>query len=194
MSTVNYRSTRLLVEAINQEMEAVRKAAMGNMALGPLNDLRDLMAQLIRRAERTTLDDVAGMADTNPAEYVAAMKPLVAEYHRQLMDRDLLVPALCMDLRANACIVIIVGERGSAIRAAHHPDRPDAELLVGTIVELIDDGLRRIAADASAVTEVADSDVVRLCSGCDCVDGECDCVGCEGNLNTKELETKGPGE
>jgi len=58
MSQVNYKSTRLLVEAINRAMEGARKAAMGNMALGELNELRDLIAQLVKRAERIALDDL----------------------------------------------------------------------------------------------------------------------------------------
>lgn len=250
MSQVNYKSTRLLIEAVNQEMESVRKAAMGNMVLGSLNDLRDLVAQLAKKAERLAIDDVREL----PApEYVATMKPLVADYHRQLMAANQLAPCLCMDLRSIACIVILVGPDGhSSVRAAHDPDRPDAALVVETLLASLDGGSKLVALlDAAALrdqalagvdratgeppqyetvpltletmkaalnaaiprvetTAVAASampcqgeheepcgaddcyvlasikrnaaplpDGVELCSGCDCVAGECDCAGCD---------------
>jgi len=151
--TVTYRSTRLLVEAINQEMDAVRKAAMGNMALGSLNDLRDFVAQLVKKAERIALEDLSSMADSDPAEYVAAMMPFVAEYHRQLAPRDLLAPCLCRDLRANACVVILMGDQGPHVRAAYDPNRPDAALIVETILATLDAGTKQVAAEAAAVQE-----------------------------------------
>lgn len=176
-----YKSVRLLVEDINRAMEAVRKAAMGNIPLpwDDLNELRDLVAQLAKKADRVAVDDLPGLA---PADYVAAMKPVVAEYHRQLMDRDLLAPCLCMDLRAHACVVLLVGDGGSVIRTAHDPDKPDAALLVETVVGVLDAGLRQVAAGAAAVADAADTSPgdVKLCGGCDCVEGECRCDGCEG--------------
>src|SRR5207248_1733590 len=84
VSTVNYKSVRLLVEAVNREMDSVRKAAMGNMVLGSLNELRDLVAQLVKKAERLALEDLPGL---EPADYVAELKPLVADYHKQLNAR-----------------------------------------------------------------------------------------------------------
>jgi hypothetical protein len=176
-----YKSVRLLVEDINKAMEAVRKAAMGNIPLpwDDLNELRDLVAQLAKKADRVAVDDLPGLA---PADYVAAMKPVVAEYHRQLMDRDLLAPCLCMDLRAHACVVLLVGDGGSVIRTAHDPDKPEVALLVETVVGILDSGLRQVAAGAAAVADAADTSPgdVRLCGGCDCVEGECGCEGCEG--------------
>lgn len=156
MSQVNYRSTRLLVEAINRAMESARKAAMGNMALGELNELRDLVAALVKKAERIALEDLTTMADTDPAEYVAAMMPYVAEYHRQLAPRDLLAPCLCRDLRIPACVVILVGDEGSRVRAAHDPNRPDAALIVETLLASLDDGTKKVAADAAALKEAAE--------------------------------------
>jgi len=148
--TANYRSTRLLVEAINREMEAVRKAAMGNMALGSLNELRDLVAQLAKKAERTAVEDVPELA---PGDYVATMKPLVAEYHRQLASRNLLADCLCMDLRVPACVLILVGDQGSSVRTAHDPSRPDAALVVETLLASLDEGTKKVAADAAAAKE-----------------------------------------
>jgi len=153
MSQVNYKSTRLLVEAINRAMEGARKAAMGNMALGELNELRDLIAQLVKRAERIALDDLNDIAAADPAEYVAAMKPFVADYHRQLATRDLLAPCLCQDLRVPACVVIIVGDAGSRVRAAHDPSRPDAALVVETLLASLDDGTKKVAAEAAALKD-----------------------------------------
>lgn len=151
MSQVNYKSTRLLVEAINKAMDAVRKAAMGNIPLpwDHLNELRDLVAQLTKRADRTALEDVPEM---EPADYVATMKPLVAAYHRQLADRSMIPACLCMDLRASACVVILVGDQGSLVQAAHDPGRPDAALVVETLLASLDGGAKQVAADAAGVT------------------------------------------
>ncbi len=157
MSQVNYRSTRLLIEAVNREMESVRKAAMGNIALGPLNELRDLLAQLVKKAERIALEDLVGMAEADPAGYVAAMMPFVADYHRQLAPRDLLAPCLCRDLRVPACVVILVGDEGSRVRAAHDPDRPDVALIVETLLASLDEGTKKVAAEAAAAQEKAAS-------------------------------------
>jgi len=153
VSQANYKSTRLLVEAVNREMESVRKAAMGNLALGSLNELRDLVAQLVKKAERIALEDLTGMAETDPAGYVAAMMPFVAEYHRQLAPRDLLAPCLCRDLRVPACVVILVGDEGSRVRAAHDPERPDAALIIETLLASLDEGTKKVAADAAAAKE-----------------------------------------
>lgn len=151
MSQANYKSTRLLVEAINSEMDAVRKAAMGNMALGSLNELRDLVAQLVKKAERIALEDLTVMAESDPAEYVAAMMPFVAEYHRQLAPLDLLAPCLCQDLRVSACLVILVGDGASSVRAAHDPARPDVALVVETLIASLDAGTKQVAGEAAEV-------------------------------------------
>lgn len=157
--TATYKSTRLLIEAVNHEMLAVRKAALGNMEAGALNELRDLVDQLIKKADRTAVEDVRELA---PADYVATMKPLVADYHRLLLARDLLETCLCMDLRANACVVILVGDEGSRARAAHDPGRPDAALIVETLLASLDDGVKRIAAEAAAVKQRAEVGLVGI--------------------------------
>ncbi len=150
MTQASYKSTRLLIEAVNREMDSVRKAAMGNMALGALNELRDLVGQLAKKAERPTLEEVQEMA---PADYVAAMKPLVAKYHLQLMIAGQLAPCLCMDLRLAACVVILVGDESSIVRAAHDPERPDAALIVETIIASLDSGTKRVAQEAAELQE-----------------------------------------
>ena len=139
---MSYKSTRLLVEAVNREMDGVRKAAMGNMALGSLNELRDLVAELVKKAERVAVEDVR---ELDPVEYVATMKPLVAEYHRILMARDLLAPCLCQDLRANAVVVILVGNDTSVVRTAHDPERPDAAVVVEAMLASLDAAARQAA-------------------------------------------------
>lgn len=153
MSQVNYKSTRLLVEAVNREMESVRKAAMGNMVLGSLNDLRDLVAELVKKAERMAIEDVQELP---PPEYVAVMKPLVADYHRKLNARDLLAPCLCMDLKASACVLILVGDGKSIVKATHDPGRPEAALAVETILASIDEGTKRVASEAAEAATTLD--------------------------------------
>lgn len=144
MSQVNYKSTRLLVEAVDHEMKVVRKAAMGNMEAGALNELRDLVDQLAKKAERVALEDLTGMAETDPDEYVAAMMPFVAEYHRLLAPRDLLAPCLCRDLRVGAVVVILVGDDKSVVRTAHDPSKPEAALVVEALLASLDGGAKQV--------------------------------------------------
>ncbi len=140
---MSYKSTRLLVEAINTEMEALRKSWMGNMALpwGPLNELRDLVKELAEKADRVTLDDVSGL---HPDRYVATMKPLVAIYHRQLMVAGSIPACLCDDLQALACVVILMSEDKTIVRAAHVPGRPEVEAAVEAIVGALEDGIKQV--------------------------------------------------
>lgn len=145
-----YKTVRLLVEAVNREMEAVRKAAMGNMALGSLNELRDLVEQLAKKAERVAVEDVQ---DFPPDKFVATMKPLVANYHRLLAVHNLLPNCLCEDLRVPACVVILVGDEGSMVRAAHDQNRPDMQLVVETIINALESGTKQVATEAAAATE-----------------------------------------
>lgn len=152
--SANYKSTRLLVEAINREMDEVRKAAMGNMALGALNNLRDLVAQLVKKAERTAVEDVGDLA---PADYVMTMKPAVAEYHRLLLSYNQLAPCLCMDLRAAAVILVVIGDGSSLVKTAHDPDRPDAALIVEAMTQSLDDGMKAIAAQVAEAKETIES-------------------------------------
>ena len=164
MSQVNYKSTRLLVEAVNREMEIVRKAAMGNMALGSLNELRDLVAELAEKATRTAVEDVPELV---PAEYVATMKPLVATYHRLLMNADQLAPCLCMDLKVAACVVILVGDEKSSVKTAHDPSRPEAALVVETLLASLDGGTKRVAVEAETVNLMGGAWEVYRCDQAD---------------------------
>lgn len=141
-SRVRYGSARLLVEAVDREMENVRRAAMGNMALGPLNELRDLVAQLSEKASRIAVDDLPGLPAT---EYVAKMKPVVADYHRALAANDLLAQCLCMDMRASGCVLVMLGDDKTSVKAAHDPGKPGAEKAVGALLAALDDGARRVA-------------------------------------------------
>jgi hypothetical protein len=150
MSNVNYKSTRLLVEAVNREMESVRKAAMGNLALGSLNELRDLVSELAKKADRLALEDVRELA---PADYVAAMKPLVAEYHRLLAAHDLLVPCLREDLGLNAVVLIMMDDTRSVVRTIHRPDRPEFEIAVGAVVAAIEVGAKKAMEEGIADLE-----------------------------------------
>ncbi len=167
MNKTNYKSTRLLVEAINKAMEAVRKAAMGNIPLpwDHLNELRDLVASLAEKASRTAVDD---LPDLEPAEYVAAMKPLVSTYHHQLAKAGMLTGCLCEDLRANACILVLVGDEKSTVQVSHDPGRPDSKLIVDTIVSGIEGVFNQVAALEAAIDQAgafgvtADPDRVRL--------------------------------
>jgi hypothetical protein len=153
VSQVNYKSTRLLVEATNKAMDAVRKAAMGNIALpwDHLNELRDLIAELAKKADRTALEDVPGLL---PMDYVAAMKPLVTTFHRQLMTVDKLASCLCEDLQAAACVLILVGDGRTVVRAAHDPSRPEMALAVETIIASLDSGTKQVVAEGVAVDPV----------------------------------------
>jgi hypothetical protein len=152
MSKVNYKSTRLLVEATNKAMDAVRKAAMGNIPLpwDHLNELRDLVGQLAEKASRTALDDVLCM---DPADYVAVMIPLVADYHRILAVRDMLAACLRRDLRVPACVIIVAGDNGPRVLAAHDPSRPDAALIVETLIASLDSGMKQVVVGVAAAQE-----------------------------------------
>lgn len=152
----NYKSTRLLVETINREVEVVRKILMAQSseptmsAVETMNDLRGLIDQLAAKADRPTVDDVAGMA---PADFVATMKPLVAAYHRSLMAADVLAPCLCEDLQADACVVVVLGAAKTVVRTAHDRNRPEAAIAVEAILAALDSGTRQVAADGAAEAE-----------------------------------------
>jgi hypothetical protein len=153
MTEVNYKSTRLLVEAVSSEMDGVRRILMAQAnaptmsAMEAMNGLRALVDQLAAKADRPTVDDVKGMP---PADYVATMKPLVAEYHRLLLARDLLAPCLCEDVQAIACVVILIGDGKTVVRGAHDQARPEAALAVEAIIASIDDGTKRVVAEGAA--------------------------------------------
>lgn len=152
MTQAKYKSSRLLVEAINNRLDAIRRAMMGAVSLpwGPLNELKDLVDQLAEMAGRKSIDDVKDM----PVDaYVATMKPLVAKYHVQLFIADQLAPCLCEDLGANAAVVILIGNEKTVVRTARHPDRPDAELAVEAILASIEAGTKRLAEEATTIAE-----------------------------------------
>jgi hypothetical protein len=150
MSQANYKSTRLLVEAINNEIEDLRKTLMSvepaampdrrGDVFAPTMTLRGLVDQLAEKADRVALADVRELA---PVDYVAAMKPLVAEYHQLLAARDLLVPCLREDLGLNAVVLIMMDDTRSVVRAIHRPDRPEFELAVGAVVAAIEEGVKK---------------------------------------------------
>ena len=148
----NYKSTRLLIEAINKAMDAVRKAAMGNIALpwDHLNELRDLVDELAKKADRTAVEDLPNLS---PANYVVTMKPLVTTFHRQLMAVDKLAACLCEDLQAAACVLILVGDERTVVRAAHDSNRPEITLVVETILAALDGGVKQISAEVVPALE-----------------------------------------
>lgn len=153
-----YKSTRLLVEAINKEMTVVHKAIMARAdasssdATEAMNDLRKLVGELAERAGRTAVDD---LPELPPAEYVTAMKPLVANYHRLLVARDLLPACLCEDTQASACVVILIGDGKTLVRAAHDQSRPEMALAVEAIIANLDGGMKQIVDDGAAAVEKA---------------------------------------
>lgn len=153
---MSYKSTRLLVEAINKEMTVVRKAIMARAdasssdATEAMNDLRKLVGELAERAGRTAVDD---LPELPPAEYVAAMKPIVANYHRLLVARDLLPACLCEDTQASACVVILIGDGKTLVRAAHDQSRPEMALAVEAIIANLDGSMKQIVNDGAAVLE-----------------------------------------
>lgn len=157
MSQANYKSVRLLVERIHAEMTNLRKFLMVNGA-SEMNDaaqetwvdLRKLLDELSAKASRVALEDVAEMS---PADYVGTMKPLVANYHRQLMTGNALVPCLCEDLQALACVVVLIGEGKTVVRTAHVPDRPEVAVAVEAILAAIDGGTKRVAEEGAAALE-----------------------------------------
>lgn len=155
---MNYKSTRLLVETIHREMEVVRKILMvqnsepTTSAIETMNELRVLVEQLAVKADKQSLDD---LADLTPGGYVAAMKPLVANYHRQLMVADRLVPCLCEDLQAVGCVVVLIGDGKTVVRTAHDPNRPEVAIAVDAILAAIDAGTKKVVADGEEALRAA---------------------------------------
>lgn len=157
---MSYKSHRLLHEAINKEMEELRKFLMATAeveagdetSVGRLNDLRKLVDELAAMAARPSIDDVVKMS---PGEYVTTMKPLVGNYHRQLMIADRLAQCLCEDLSANAAVVMLIGDSKTTIKTAHNPDIPQAALAVEAILESVDLGTKQIVSAGVEVMEQA---------------------------------------
>lgn len=161
---MGYKSTRLLVEAVNTGMDELRKQLMGMSldavvrdaqfgdALGTLNEMRELIDELIEKADRQTLDEVREL----PAlQYVTTMKPLVANFHRQLMGANHLAPVLCEDLKANAIVLIVLTDEKTLIRTSHDQTKPAAALAVETLLAVIDDGTKKVIEEATVEAEKA---------------------------------------
>ena len=155
-----YKSTRLLVEAVHKEMEALRKLLMsttpgdvtddGQSAIETLNIIRSLFGELAAKADRPTIEDVVKLS---PVDYVATMKPLVGNFHRQLMVADRLAPCLCEDLQAAACVLILIGDDKTIVRTAHDPNRPEIQLAVETLIESIDTTFNQVVKEGVAAAE-----------------------------------------
>jgi len=156
-----YKSVRLLVEAIHSEMEGMR---MGLMAAGPTDDLaivvgsaqgqlielRKLFDELAAKADRPSIEDVTKLT---PGDYVATMKPLVRNYHRQLMSVDRLAPCLCEDLEATGVILMLIGDGKTVVRTAVDPAREEVQLAVEIILKSLDEGMAQVANEGVSAAE-----------------------------------------
>lgn len=163
---MSYKSPRLLVEAIHKEMDELRKLLMseitpqkvtddGQTAIETLNVLRGMFDELRVFSDRPTIDDVLKLT---PGDYVATMKPLVANYHRQLMMVDKLAPALCEDLQASAVVMILIGvaddgKTKTFVRTAHDPAKSEVQLAVDVLLAAIDAGTKQVVEDGTAEAE-----------------------------------------
>lgn len=160
---MSFKSPRLLVDAIHKEMDELRKLLMSHepgdykvtsadlsSAQITVNDLSKLFDELAAMADRPSIDDVLKLS---PGDYVATMKPLVAKYHRQLMTVDILAPALCEDLQATGCILILIGDGKTVVRTAHDPNRPEVALAVEALLAAIDTGTAQVLTDGAAEAE-----------------------------------------
>lgn len=155
---INYKSVRLLVEAIHKEMDNLRKSVM-SCEISPeksvdvyeaMGSLRGMFDELGVFATRPTIDEVLNQP---PVDYVATMKPLVRRYHQQLMSFDKLAPALCEDLNARGCMLILIGEGNTLVRAAHNPEHPEVELAMEMMLAAIDNGTRQTLEEGTAEAE-----------------------------------------
>jgi hypothetical protein len=152
---MSYKSPRLLIEAIYKEMQETTKRLMNDDPQGGImhmKDLRALVDELATMAMRPSIDDVTKLS---PGEYVATMKPLVANYHRALMVADKLVPCLLEDLQAFGCILVLLGDEKSIIKVGHDPNHPTVALVMEAMMEAMDSGAKQIANNAAKVFEEA---------------------------------------
>jgi hypothetical protein len=154
---MGYKSVRLLTEALNTQMEELRKRLMGvtpelrdEFALDQLNELRKLTEELAEKANRQTLEEVQALP---PAQYVQAMKPLVANFHRSLMTADILPACLCEDLRANAVVLFLIGDGNTIVRASHDPSKPEVALVVEAIINGLDETMKSLAESGISEAE-----------------------------------------
>lgn len=156
-----YKSVRLLVEAIHSEMEGLRMNLMSagptddialvtGAAQGQLIELRKLFDELAAKADRPTIEDVTKQT---PGDYVATMKPLVGNYHRQLMTVDRLAACLCEDLQASGVILMLIGDGKTVVRTAVDPRREEVQLAVEIILKSLDEGMKNVAEEGVAAAE-----------------------------------------
>lgn len=153
---MSYKSTRLLVEAIYSGMEMLRKQLMSmppdpdardakcGESIETLNELRGLIDELQVMADKPTID---GVTKLSPGEYVATMKPLVANYHRQLMSIDKLAPCLCEDLQASGVILMLIGDGKTVVRTSYDPAREEVQLAVEAILATLDGGIKTVMTE-----------------------------------------------
>jgi hypothetical protein len=138
-------------------MDTLRKAVMncelpGEKSVGiyeAMGELRELFDELGAMADRPTIEDVTKQS---PGDYVATMKPLVRNYHRQLMIADKLAPCLCEDLQATGCVLMLIGDGKTIVRTAADPNRPEVQLAVEAILATLDGGIKEVMTEG--VTEV----------------------------------------
>lgn len=158
-----FKSVRLLNDAIHKEMDELRKKLMAmppdadardaacGVALEALNDLRKLFDELAAKADRPTIEDVTKQS---PGDYVATMKPLVGQYHRQLMVVDRLAACLCEDLQASGCILMLIGDGKTVVRTAVDPNAPEEiQLAVEAVLATLDGGIQQVVTEGVAEAE-----------------------------------------
>lgn len=139
---MSYKSTRLLVEAINNQMTNMKKLLMQELATSALDgaqeswvELRKLVDELSEKADRPSIDDLQSMS---VGDYVKTMKPLVRQYHQNLFRVDKLTACLCEDIEADGCVLIFIGDGKTVIRTAYNEDRPNAQMGVEAVVQCLE--------------------------------------------------------
>lgn len=153
-----FKSVRLLVEAIHKEMDTLRKGVMNCELPGEksvdiyesMGELRLLFDELAVKADRPTVEDVTKLS---PGDYVATMKPLVGNYHRQLMMVDRIAACLCEDLAATGVVLMVIGDGKTVVKTAVDPNRPEVQLAVEIILQSLDEGMKKVAEDGVAAAE-----------------------------------------
>jgi len=148
-----FKSSRLLHEAINKEMQDLTKKLMNDNSSGAAEsmiDLRKLIEEMTTLADRPAIDDVLEMS---PGDYVKTMKPLVGKYHRQLMVADALCACLNEDLQANGTILMLIGDEKTVVRTAHDASRPEVGLAIEVILASLDSGSKEMLSAGAAELE-----------------------------------------
>jgi hypothetical protein len=130
--------------------EADARDAKCGEAIEGLNDLRKMFDELAAKADRPTIEDIRQQP---PADYVATMKPLVRNYHQQLMSIDKLAPCLCEDLQASGVVLMLVGDGKTVIRTAVDPNREEVQLAIEIILQSLDEGMKKVAEEGVEAAE-----------------------------------------